>query len=301
MNDLIPQWPSPGIFAGVSEMAYHGHKGVVSKSLLWDFFPNPHKWRFGPAKEQTAAMAYGSMIDALWLAESFNEDFVIIPDDAPPRPQERHVNAKKPSAETLERAEWWAKFDADLKGRTAVTQADYDAGLIAVDALSAHPIASQIRTESDAQISVLVEGIEPETGEGFRAKGRMDLVPHEMSDYSNWLFDLKTTRSVTRHDIQTAIASFGYYAQAALYLDLYNTASGDARSRFGFIFQESEPPYEIAVVELGPTDIEAGRAWYQKALALWCRCERDGNWPSPWDDSIQVVSRPGWARKGDEE
>jgi len=281
MNDLIPQWPSPGIFAGVSESAYHGHKGVVSKSLLWEFFPNPHKWRFGPAKEQTGAMAWGSMIDALWLAGSFNEDFIVSPHD---------------EFRTKEAKEW-----RDAQTKTVVKQSELDAGRLAVDTLSAHPVASQIRTESDAQISVLVEGIEPETGEGFRAKGRMDLVPHEMSDYSNWLFDLKTTRSVTRHDIQTAIASFGYYAQAALYLDLYNTASGDARSRFGFIFQESEPPYEIAVVELGPTDIEAGRAWYQKALALWCRCERDGNWPSPWDDSIQVVSRPGWARKGDEE
>jgi hypothetical protein len=265
----------------VSEADYHrtGKPLIVSKSLLWRFAANPHKWRFGPATLQTTSMAWGSLVDCLTLTPSaFDRDFVISPYD------EYRTNE--------------AKAWRDAQTKTVVKQAEYDEALKASEAIWNHSIAAGVLENSTRQASVIADAVEPVTGEAFRAKCRLDIVPDAKSEYQDWLFDLKTSQSL--HKIESTIADFGYHVQAAFYLDLYNSKAADKRSRWGFIWQESEDPYEVAVVELAQPDIHAGREWYQRALAIWCRCERDQSWPSPWEDEIKVVSRPAWARKGDE-
>jgi len=57
----------------------------------------------------------------------------------------------------------------------------------------------------------------------------------------------------------------------------------------------------VAVMELDPEDIAAGRETYLKALALWCQCARDNNYPSLYEDEIGMVKRPNWARKGEDQ
>jgi hypothetical protein len=276
-------WPEPGIHFGVSEADYHaiGHaQGVVSKSLLWKFAANPHKWRFGAQQvNQTDSMRWGSLVDCLTLTPSaFDRDFVVSQYD------EYRTNE--------------AKAWRDEQTRTVVKRAERDEAYEAVDAIWNHSIAAGVLENSTRQVSVIADAVEPVTGEPFRAKCRLDIVPDAQGEYSDWLFDLKTCQSL--HKIEHTIADFGYHVQAALYLDLWNKDAAAKRTRWGFIFQESESPYEVAVVELAQPDIHAGREWYQAALAKWCRCERDQNWPSPWEDEIKVVSRPAWARKGDE-
>jgi hypothetical protein len=266
----------------VSEAEYHrtGKPLIVSKSLLWKFYQNPHKWKYGVREtSQTDSMRWGSLVDCLTLTPSaFDRDFIVSPYD---------------NYQTKEAREW-----RDAQTRTVVKQSERDEAYEAVDAIWNHSIAAGVLENSTRQVSVIADAVEPVTAQPFRAKCRLDIVPHSKWGYRDWLFDLKTCQSL--HKIPGTIADFGYHIQAAFYLDLYNAKAADKRSRWGFIFQESESPYEVAVVELAQPDIHAGREWYQAALATWCRCERDQSWPSPWEDEIKVVSRPAWARKGDE-
>jgi hypothetical protein len=275
-------WPEPGVHFGVSEAEYHrtGKPLIISKSLLWKFYQNPHKWKYGVREtSQTDSMRWGSLVDCLTLTPSaFDRDFVI-----------------SPYAEfrTNEAKAW-----RDNEKRTVVKQAEINEAMKASEAIWNHSLAEAVLEGSARQVSVIADAVEPVTGEAFRAKCRLDIVPDAEGEYWDWLFDLKTCQSL--HKIESTIADFGYHVQAAFYLDLYNSKAADKRTRWGFIWQESESPYEVAVVELAAPDIHAGREWYQRALATWCRCERDQSWPSPWEDEIKVVSRPAWARKGDE-
>jgi len=273
-------FPQPGIHFGVSESDYHaiGHaQGVVSKSLLWKFAANPYVWKYGPPQDVTPAMDWGSLVDCLALnPERLSEDFVLSPYD---------------NYKTKEAQVWKA-----CQLRTVIKQAEFDRANKAASAIVTNPFAADFLYSADTQVSVVCDGVDVETARPFRAKCRLDIVPRN----SEWLVDLKTT-GLSLSKIPNLISDFGYHVQAAFYLDLYNLVTGEKRDRWAFIFQSDTEPFEVAVVELDPKDIEAGRAWYQNALALWCRCERDQNWPSPWENEIKLVSRPAWARKGDEE
>ena len=296
-------FPAPGLHHDVSEASYHAvgwQQGIVSKSLLWDFYPNPHKWRFGPPKETTSAMSWGSLVDCLLLTpDQYESNFITLPEDAPKKPTAAQREAKKPSPETVEAVAWWDRFNGLAWNKTVISMEDFRRAMQAVQAVEAQPFAGEIVASSLRQISIVSEAKEPQTGLPFKAKCRLDIVPKAGTEYADWLWDFKTTRSLAGFD--RTIANFGYHAQSSFYLDVFNAATGENRTRWGFIVQESAEPFEVAVFELDQADIIAGRKWYKSALALWCRCQRDQSFPSPWDEAIQPISRPRWAQYVDEQ
>ena len=266
---------NPGINHNVPEDEYHAFR-AVSKSTLWSFAKNPSKWKkledAGIRREPTPAMQWGSLVDAMLLQpEEVERSFAVSPYD---------------DFRTKDAKAW-----RDAETRTVITQSTFDSAKAAADSVLSNPIAGDVLSGAETQVSVLVEGDETQTGERFLAKSRIDIVPGE--PFASWVFDLKTTQSLS--DMDRTIANFGYHVQAAWYLDMYNAAAGEARSPWGFVFVESEFPYETAVVELDPLAIERGREWYLGALAKWCKCHRDGKFPSPFDGEIPVISLPKWA------
>lgn len=135
--------------------------------------------------------------------------------------------------------------------------------------------------------------------EGFTApaKGLIDIVPDINGEWGSYLVDLKTTRNLDDMDqIERTIYNFGYHAQAALYLDMWNAITGDEREGFMFVFQLSTDPYEVAVIELDEEAIIAGREWYLDAVTKWARVVTSGKWESPWD-GVRHAGLPGWAKK----
>ena len=279
-------WPNPGIYFGIPERKYHAvgfAQDVVSKSLLWDFYPNPHKWFHGPRKATTSAMSWGSLVDCLLTTPAeFSADFVL---------------SKYDEFRSNESKAWKAAMEAE--GMTVIKQADLDSATQAALITRTKPFVADILDRATFQASICLPTKIGEYETTQLVKGRLDIIPDAGGPFGEWVFDLKTTASLAK--IGNTIADYGYHAQAGLYLDLYNGACGIAhkRTRWGFIFVESEPPYECAVVELDPSEIDAGRDWISRALSKFARCKAENNWPSPWEDEIKIVGRPAWARKGE--
>lgn len=272
----------PGINRNVTEAEYHAFE-AVSKSRLWKFAKNPRKWLATKDKpfKPTLDMAWGSLVDCLVLQpDELGECFAISPYD---------------DFRSKEAREW-----RDAETREIITDATLEAAREAAEVIEAHDIAADILFESATQLSCLAEA-EME-GYAFKSKCRIDILPG--GEYSDCIVDLKTTASLDW--IGKTAADFGYHVQAAFYLDLYNACEQDRatnegerpqlRSRWLHIWQEREAPYEIAVTEMDPDDIAKGRAWYMDALALWCRCHRDGRFPSPWDGGIKTLRMPAWTK-----
>ena len=121
-------------------------------------------------------------------------------------------------------------------------------------------------------------------------KGMIDLVP----DGLDLLVDLKTTARIgSLREITNTIISRGYHWQAALYLDLWNAATGEKRNRFVICFIEVTEPYESAWVEVSPALIEAGRAGYMNALAKWQSCVAVDVWPRQ-HEGITLIEKPAY-------
>jgi hypothetical protein len=107
--------------------------------------------------------------------------------------------------------------------------------------------------------------------------------------------DLKTTSSIGDiNNLQRTIINRGYHWQAALYLDLWNTTTGEDKDEFEFIFVETTHPYEWAEVKLSGKLIDVGRNAYMKALKLWVKCVDNNHFPRSIE-GIQVIDCPFWA------
>lgn len=271
---------SDGIHLGVPEEDYHAvsiEQGVLSKSVLWKFGRNPYKFKFGPEKEETAAMSWGSMVDhALTSPDTLDEVYVVSP---------------YKDFRSNEAKEW--KANTEEAGKKIVSADDIEQARKASTCILRHNIAGQVMLCAELQASMVVSYEEPVSGEELRVKGRLDVLPDEGDAYADWIFDLKTIGSLSL--VAKHTADFGYHVQAAIYLDVFNALSDTPRNRFGFIFQESAAPYEVAVFELEPDAIERGRQWAADAFARWVQCNKTNHWPSPYADRILPLSLPKWA------
>jgi hypothetical protein len=94
-------------------------------------------------------------------------------------------------------------------------------------------------------------------------------------------------------EITNTIINRGYHWQAALYLDLWNAATGEKRNRFVICFIEVTEPHESAWVEVSPALIEAGRAGYMNALAKWQSCVAIDVWPRQ-HEGITLIEKPAY-------
>lgn len=240
----------------------------VSKSLLWDFNASPFKWRHSPGREATRAMDLGTLIHSAIL-----EPETAITD----------IAAVSPFSDFRTKAAQEWKADQRDMGRMITTDADIRAAS-GCEQVFSEDYAQRFGVGYKSEVAVFAE-----IG-AIKIKGKIDLVP----DNLDCLVDLKTTAQVrSTYDILRTITSNGYHWQAALYLDLWNAATGENRNRFIFCFIEVSEPYETAWIELSPDFIELGRAGYMNALSKWQACCATGIFPRQ-HEGITVLQKPAY-------
>jgi hypothetical protein len=239
--------------------------GPVSKSLLWDFNKSPFKWRHSKPREASKAMDLGTLIHAATLEPETVEQIIAISPYADFRTKE---------------AREWKAAQAE-SGKIITSQDDIDKALTIAETVTDDYLAN---FNAKYKTEVAVFGKIGET----EIKGLIDIVP----DGLDCLVDLKTTASFDSQDsIQRTIVNRGYHWQAALYLDLWNAAASEKRTRFIFCFVEIEAPHETAWVELSENLLEIGRAGYMNALAKWQKCVATNHWPKQIEE-IALIEAP---------
>ena len=113
-------------------------------------------------------------------------------------------------------------------------------------------------------------------------KGLVDLAP----EGEDFLADLKTCSDFSAEGFSKAVSNFGYHVQAGVYLALWNAMfPGDQRTRFKFIWQESEAPFETCVTELSQPDIEAGWLYASVLVQRLVDATASNRWPMAFDQA----------------
>jgi hypothetical protein len=242
----------------------HNLDGPLSKSMLWRFNESPYRWKYGYDEDSspTPAMRLGTLIHALCFDEN---DYVVSP---------------YPDFRTKESREW--RDEQEKLGFTVVSEKEMITAQGASDAFNRSPLVPNwFNTEVEVHAELC----------GSPCKGMIDMVPHE----GNRLYDLKTTASIkSLRNLESLIIDRGYHWQAAMYLDLYNSAYGTERNEFSIIFMETSLPYEIAVVTLDAAFIELGRCGYESAIKRFQRCVESNTWPGIVPTEVKI-SPPKWA------
>lgn len=101
------------------------------------------------------------------------------------------------------------------------------------------------------------------------------------------IIDYKSTESAEYNDFKRSVIKYGYFQQAAWYLDICKMANIEA-SAFVIIAQEKKPPYPINVFVLSDDLIEVGRQNNKNQLEKIAFCYKNNNWPAYPENLIEI-------------
>lgn len=164
--------------------------------------------------------------------------------------------------------------------------------------LRKHPVASALFDPDSGKAEQSLFWVDEHAG--IWRRSRFDWLRHPVPGRRLVIPDYKTCEKADRESCLKAIVNYGYYIQAAQYVDGARALGLDGEPAFLFIFQEKQAPYLVHVIGMDDEDLEPGRAKLQRACEIWRDCTEAGDWPGYADQDITYVSLPPWARRSAE-
>jgi hypothetical protein len=238
---------------------------IVSRSDLVAFGQCPRRWLLGFEPEDSDAMVWGSLLDCLLLSpDRFAAEYVVKPSTY----TDKDGTEKKWNGNATKCKEWAAEHE----GKKLVGADVWDSAQLAIERLQADARIHDMLTASKKQVMVTGDFTDAATGVTVPVRCMIDLVPPEPI----WLADLKTVRTADAFAWKWEVFRRQYHVQAAMYLDLWNAATGDDRSMFAYVMSENLHPYEPARRCIGPDFIGMGRGWYCSKLQDYCHAIKTG-------------------------
>ena len=222
--------------------------------------------------ESTKAMDAGTVAHSLILENKLPDNLIIV--DAN---DWRGKEAKS------------AKFEAQEIGGIAMLNKE----LAQIEAM-----AAAVRKEPDFQ-SLMASGGEPEypiewvdSGTGVTCACRLDWKPASGGVF----FDYKTCASAAPDAFARHAGKYGYWFQAAWYLNGIQNAGLHDSPMMIFVAQEKEPPYITQFYQMDEQDILLGEQLMFRALEIWKTGHETGCWPK-YFTGINTASMPIFQRK----
>lgn len=267
--------PTPGLHHAVPFADYQQWE-AVNQSALQPMKRSPlHcRWEIDHPSAPSDAMVLGSALHAAAFDPGeFARQFVKAPKF------DRRTKSGKEDA---------AAFDAANTGRVALDPDDWVACNAMADSIRNCDTARQfVEAAGNCEVSMLWR----DKPTGLLAKGRADRLVTLAG--SPWIVEVKTTRNASVWAFGKAIADYGYHAQAAHYIDGYETITGQTPGH-AFIAVENEPPHACAVYLLGDSSLQTGRALIRRWLDRFAECSKSGRWPG-YPDRADVIEIPHYA------
>lgn len=265
---------------------------VMSRGALMEFFKCPRRWLDGAPKDETKSTAWGSLIDCLALtSHAFNDQYAVAPLTYPAKPEKKgDPIVQKPWNRN---ATYCKEWEAAKGGKTILKEEEYYEAQVAVTRLKSDSLISSFLSHSKRQVMITADYVDRATDIAVPVKILIDLVPNEESEFGHGLGDLKTTESAEADDWTNSVFYFDYDVQSALYLDVFNAATGEERADFYHCVQENKPPYMTGRKLMRTAFIDLGRETYTAALKAYCRCLATGEWPDY--DSHSRNNFKGWS------
>lgn len=268
----------PGIY-DISIEEYHGGNGI-SRSTLTEFQKSPfHYWyklnhpevkQPAAVIQKTNALEFGNAVHTFILEpETFNDRYIVMPDI------DRRTKIGK---------EAFADFQIQSEGKAVISAEAVEELQHMRDAIHSNADARELITGAIYERSLYWN--DPDTE--LLCKARPDIWQ------SNFICDLKTTKSGAYKDFQSSVYNFGYHIQAGMIQEALRHAHGSIQKNFIFVVIEKEPPYATVVYQLDELALDLGVAQFKNILQGIRRCMDNNDWPSYPSGLITV---PSWAFK----
>lgn len=229
---------------------YYSDKTHVSCSMLKHLLKSPahlENYLKNPPKS-TPAMVFGSAFHCMVLEPNkFNDNFYIL--DVNLRPEkEKGMTSKINKAWKAEELTY-----ASAANKEIITMDELEKIELMCASLFKHPKVAKLISESQKE-----EPISWSTVDGIKCKGKLDLKSFD------FIADIKTTAEFGGIDkFKYDCKKYNYDMQAAFYSDAL------FMDQFKFIVIGKNYPYDVAIYDVSPEFLEAGRAKYTYALEMY--------------------------------
>jgi hypothetical protein len=258
-----------------------------------EFSACPAKWRAQVDTLETKAMEWGTLMDTRLLdAKRFASTYIVSPATYAVKPTAKDPRTEKPWHKGAVYCKEWAEMQEGL-GRVPIGYDLFAETDAAQNALEAEQWWDELMTGASTQVMLKGEFADKATGLTVPCKAMIDIVPDAKSRfYGQALADFKTTASAATAGWARTVFSMGYDVQAAMYTDMWNQATGEARNTWLHAIQENEPPYQPARRLLSAAFVDLGRDRMVGALRFYCQCLSEDWWPDY--DGMENNTVEGW-------
>lgn len=256
--------------AQITNSAYHA-RPELGASQIKTILKNPYEYLF-PKQKSGAQFSIGSAVHKLILeAHDFDKEFAVAPE----------VNKR-----TKEGKASFAAFEEAAAGKTVLSHDDHTLSKSCADSVLQHEEAKVFLSDGAAEMSFF---------------GKINDVPVKCRpDYYRpdlgIVVDVKTTQDASPDGFIKDVANFGYYIQAAFYLDVLKSLGYPAH-KFLFIVVEKKEPFMVGMYELDPVALDFGRDEYLRAFEIWRNIDHFATpiYKDTKDETVvQTLTLPSW-------
>jgi len=251
---------------------------VMGRGELMTFAQCPSRWVKGYQSKDTDSTDWGSLMDCRILdPDQFEAKYVVAPATYLADGRKKgDPQVEKPWNRNATFCKEWEEAHKDKTIIKATEKGESDAALTF---LGSDRQICELLEVSEKQVMVVAEYGDKDTGLVVPVKILIDLVPAFASRYGKLLFDLKTSFTADPARWPRVVFEHGYHVQAAMYLDVWTSATGEDRVEFGHIVQENFFPFEPSKMAMSQDFLAMGREAYLGALRKYCQCLADNEWP----------------------
>lgn len=265
------------VYPDIPDSVYHSDRDSLSSSgartLLWNSPRKFHEEQKNPPVS-TPTFDLGHALHTLALGKG--PEIVVV--DAKSWQGGAAAEARK------------AAHDA---GNTPILAKEYETAKIMARNIHEHPLAGALLANCDAEIS----GWWTDEQTGARLRWRADGLHQGKSRLI--IVDIKTAKDASPGGFPKSIAEYHYHQQDAWYRAGAIANGLDPDPLFLFVAVDKTSPYEVAVHEIRPEDVDRGRQLNRKAIDLYALCRAANHWPG-YGDSIHAADFPAYARYREE-
>lgn len=250
---------------------------AVRVHTLTEVARNARRWRNGYKSPPSKSLEWGSLLDARVLQPAtFKSRYAV--------PPANYLNKEGKTCrwrddDRIEAVRVWKEQHA---GTEMLKVEEANNVERAYEVMRRDEKIAALLDSGPSQVWVAGEWQDKKTGLTVPIKCLIDKVP-DPSDpiYGKCIADLKTTANASPRRFARDCHDYHYAVQAAFYLDLFTAATGQDKTDFVHIIQESFDPYELRSPPpiLAARWVEAGRWEYQRMLAYYCACLSANHWP----------------------
>lgn len=265
-----------GWYPDLSNDEYHGSFGIGSTTLktLADKTKAHLDYQQAHPKPPNDSMLKGSLVHSMVLEPHLtDQEYAVRPSDVI-KPGANILNAKNPSAQSLEKIERWNDWLLSLGNREEVPEDMFLQAQRMAESVREHPVMSSWfdgKINGFAEQSVYYWYKSEDWDEKDDYKTMFKVRPDWLLEGVPVIFDLKTARDASYSGFMKQVRDLKYHMSAAMYLDgcnrnkeLLEHIGVFAFTKFVWCVVENEPPFCATYYECSEEDLAEGRSLYHR-------------------------------------